>query len=1000
MKKKYILSAVIASSFAISSMAQNTVSGVIKNSTGEPVLGASVYTVGTKKNKVITNKEGAFTIEAEKGEYIVVNLADGLSKRVLVNSDILNICLDELDIVLDNRALLKSKREQTQAISTISGKDIETNSTIDVSNSLFGLIPGLTVKQNTGWTDGGTLMVRGGGSLNGTNPLIIVDGVPRDLKYLNMLDIESISVLKDGAATALWGTRGANGVIIVTTKRGEYNKHNIDVQYTYGMGLPVNQAEYVDGYTYALMKNEALKYDGLAPEYDQTALDAFKNGTDRELYPNVDWQKEALRNHTVNNQLNISFKGGGEKLRYYSVINYKNDYGLLDNSLAEYSDRYTAQMKKYYLNARMNLDIDITQYTLVSLNMYGELYESKRPRTSESDIFSALNHVPSAAFPVKTANGIWASNTRFKLNPIANIADVGYYKMNRRSLQSDLRIRQDLSMITRGLSAEAGISYDNSAVFSEQGTKKAPYEIVSLNRDPATGEYKKNYQIFDNDGAALSISTPGDLLESQFIRTVINAKAMYDRAFGLHSANGALMYSQEYAMSKGRNVTYKRQSYILTAGYNYADKYLLDVVVNHSGTSVLSDGNKFRTYPAVSAGWVLSNESFMKSSTLNYLKLRASWGRSGLDNIDYDLDERFWVGATGYLFRDTPQSMGGLIAGTLPVENLDIEIADKYNVGVDATLWNKLSISADAFMDFRKNTLISTDNLYSEVLGTKTSLMNIGEMKSRGAELAITWKDKIGKDFNYYIGGTFSYIDTEIVENGEGYKPYDYLSKKGDRYGQIYGLEAIGYFNDEQDIADSPKQVFSEVRPGDIKYKDQNGDKIIDENDVVAIGYSSSIPGINYGISLGFEYKGFGIDMVFQGVGQYSRMLNTQSVYWPLRNGNSNLSKWYIEDKVRWTEETKETANVPRLTTLSNNNNFRNSTQWLVDGSFFKLRNLNIYYVLPQEWTKNMKINKCMIFARGNNLFSLDHVKYLNCEDLSLNYPDMMSLYFGVNVNF
>ena len=229
---------------------------------------------------------------------------------------------------------------------------------------------------------------------------------------------------------------------------------------------------------------------------------------------------------------------------------------------------------------------------------------------------------------------------------------------------------------------------------------------------------------------------------------------------------------------------------------------------------------------------------------------------------------------------------------------------------------------------------------------------------------------------------------------------YDYLSKKGDRVGQCYGLEAIGYFNDWEDINNSPSQLFSDVRPGDIKYKDQNGDGRIDDYDVVPIGYSTTVPGIYYGINLGFEYRGFGMDMVFQGVGQFSKMLNVRSVYWPMRNGNSNLTKWYLEDNIRWTEDTKDIATVPRLTTLDNANNFRNSTQWLENGSYFKLRNLNIYYNLPDKWAKAMKMDKCQVYVRANNLFSIDHIKYMNCEDLTINYPDMTSVYFGLNINF
>lgn len=998
MNKRYISVLAVVGLFVFSAMAQQKATGVVKDGQGIPVMGALVSVVGNPTQKSLTDQGGVFTLEVKKGDYIEVVYADEQKKRVWVDGKSMNICLDEKTLLSDNRGKVQSVEEQTQAISVLSGDKLKSNSAFNVGNALYGMLPGLEVIQNTGWTDGATLRVRGGVSLSATGPLVVVDGIPRSLDYLNMLEVESVSVLKDGAATALWGTRGANGVVMVKTKRGQYNTRDIDVNYTYGIGLPVNQPEFVDGYTYAIMKNEALYYDGLPLQFDQVALDKFRDGTDRDAFANTDWLGEALRNHTVNNQLNLSFRGGGKRVRYYSAINYKNDYGILSKDIAKYFDRYDAQMKKYRLDARMSLDIDVTDYTKVALSVFGLMHENNRPRTSEADIFSGLYNVPSGAFSMKNSTGEWGSDNIFKYNPIGRIADVGYYRTDERLLQSDLRVYQDLSLVTKGLKAELGISYDNSATYRETGSKNYAYEAISVIPNLITGEYEL-IRGKGGDDSALSVDNEG--LSSQFMRTVIDGKVAYDRAFGLHAVTGTLQYRQESYVPLERNTTRKRQSYIFTGGYNYANKYLVDVVLNHSGTSVLSNGDKFRTYPAVSAAWVVSNESFWKDvKVVDYLKARASWGRSGNDNIDYDLDERYWVNCGGGLFKDNPSGFGGLHPGNLAIRNLDIERADKYNFGLDMRFLKKLSITLDAFYDKRENILISANNLYSGVIGTGIPQQNIGSVSSRGIDLGMNWEDKAGKDFRYYAGFNLSYLHTKIGENGEGFKPYGYLSRKGDKVGQIYGLEAIGYFNDAADIADSPKQMFSEVRPGDVKYKDQNKDGKIDENDVVSIGHSSTVPGLYYGINLGFEYKGFGVDIVFQGVGQYSRMLNTRSVYWPLRNNNSNLTTWYVENNIRWTEQTKDIANLPRLTTQDNANNFRYSTQWLENGSFFKLRNLNIYYTLPKKWTNKIKMDQCQVYLRGNNLFSLDHVKYLNCEDLSVNYPDLMSLFVGVNINF
>ena len=999
MKKRNISVFAIASMFACVAMAQDTVTGVVKDQHGDPVLGASVTVVGNSSKSTLTDQNGAFSLEAEEGEYLEVNYADSKVTRVWAKGGPLVINLNVDNQLVDNVVRVQSALESTQAISTISGDDIKNNSSHLVSNSLYGMLPGLIVKQKTGWTASPTLMVRGGGSLNGKSPLIVIDGVARIMDYLNMDDVESISVLKDGAATALWGTRGANGVILITTKHGAYQDRDIDISYTHGIGLPINQPEFVDGYTFAKMKNEALYYDGLPLAYDNAALEAFRTGSNPDLYPNVDWLDEAQRKATANNQLNIVIKGGGKKLRYYSAINYKNDFGIFNDAITGNTDRYKSQMKKYHLNARVNLDIDITPYTRANLSLFGVLHEQNRPRTEEKDMFAGLYHVPASAFPVRMSNGMWGSNTIYHYNPIARIMDVGSYKTNDRLLQADFRLFQDLSLVTKGLKAEIGISYDNRAIFRETASKNYLYSMADQVLNPSTGEYETVYTIGGED-KALSFDNKG--LEYQSMRTNIDAKLSYDRAFALHAVNANVIYRQDAHTLSGRNNSSKRQMIALTGGYNYDNRYLVDGVVNFSGTSYLSDGDKFRTYPAVSAAWVMSNEAFMKDNkVLNYFKIRASWGRSGNDgDNEYDLDKRFWESSGGYQTKDNPSGIPGLHPGALPIVGLDIERAEKYNVGFDAVLFDNLSMNLDLYKDKRRKSLITSDNIYSSVIGTALPKQNVGAMNSQGIDLGLNWKSNIGKDFNYYVGGTFSYVDTEVVENGEGYKPYDYLYRKGDKVGQCYGLEAIGYFRDQADIDNSPKQKFSDVRPGDIKYKDQNNDGMIDKYDEVAIGHSTVIPGIYYGLNLGFEYKGFGIDMVWQGVGQYSVNLNTQSVYWPMRNNNSNLTKWYLEDQIRWTEATKDIATVPRLTTQKNDNNFRTSTQWLENGAFLKLRNLNIYYTLPKKWSDAMKMDKCQVYVRGNNLLSFDHVKYMNCEDLSIGQPDLLSLYFGLNINF
>lgn len=882
---------------------------------------------------------------------------------------------------------------QTQAVSTVSAEQLSKDATPNVSNTLYGLLPGLAVMQQTGWTDDAATLLRGC-----QNPLIVVDGFPRPISHLNIAEIESVSVLKDGAATAVWGTRGANGVILITTKRGKYNtKMEVNANYKFGLDFPINQPTFADGYEYALALNEALYYDGLEPQYTREELNAFKSGSNRDLYADTDWMKEGLRKHTVNHQFDITFRGGGKRMRYFTMLNYKNDYGILNEKYAKYSDRYTAQMRKYELGLRMNIDVDITPTTLVQFNMQGQLRERKRPNTNEYDLFGGLFNTPSGAFPMQTSHGYWGSNDILKSNPIAQIADIGYFKENPRTLQADFRIRQDLSILTPGLSLEAAVAYDNNAVYKEEGYKIYQYEVNAPVRNVITDKIEANSKVY-NDNSALTVNCLK--MTEQYINANLEGALKYNRTFGRHGISALGSYRLESERGIGRNNAHKRMYINASAGYSYRDTYLLNVAVNRTGTSVLPEGDKFRTYPAVSAAWILSNESFMKKAiAINYLKLRASYGRSGWDGIDYELNRQYWTYGGAYWFSDANVQADGMKEDKLAMSNLTLEVSDKYNVGLEMQLFNRLSLSADAFYHKSSRILVNADHLISSAIGITLPQQNEGKTEYKGLDLGIDWKDNVNKDFTYYIGGNLSYIQTKIVENGEGYKPWSYLSAKGLPSGQIFGLEAIGYFRDQADIANSPQQMFSEVRPGDIKYKDRNGDRIIDDNDVHAIGYSSTVPEIYYGIKLGFNYKGFGIDALFQGVAHYSKMLNVGSVYWPLRN-NTNVSDWYLHDNIRWTEETKDFANLPRLTTLNNNNNFRNSTQWLVNGDYFKLRNLNIHYNLPQRWISHIKLEQCQFFAQANNLFSMDHVKYMNCEDFTVNYPDMFSVHFGVNIKF
>ncbi len=996
--KKYLYIIGLTFVYSLSAMAQELVTGVVKDASGNPLSGVKVSQVGESRHNVVTDQDGAFSLTVGKGDYVELNYMDLLMKRVKVEGEKMDIVLNtQNDEAVDLGFMKRTEETQTQSVSAIFSDDFYKGATSvsRMNNSLYGLLPGLNLTQGVGWQANSTWRVRGQGGLSGAAPLIIVDGFRRALDDISFEEIESVQVLKDGAATALWGTRGANGVIVVNTKRGKYDSFDIDINYRHGFDLPINEIEMADAYTYAMAQNEALYYDGLPLQYSSHQLEQFKNGSNPYYYPNVNWYKEGTRNFSENNEFNIALRGGGRRVRYLALLDYNNAFGLLNDDWAHYNDRMSTQIRNYVLRLRMNLDVDITASTKMKFNMYGTIRESKRPNTDIDAIYQNFYKVPAAAFPIKTVNNNWGGNTVFGMNPIAQIADVGYVQENVRLLYGDMRLMQDFSMFLKGLTAEVAIGYDNSATFNEVTSKDYRYEISYLSD---AGLPTSNIQ---GENSALQVSSSG--LTKQILRMAIEGKVNYDRTFKDHQIAASVVYRQETEEGLTRGTSYYRQNVMGILGYNYKNRYMADVVANYQGTSVLLDGDKFRFYPAVSVGWNMANEDFMEdASVVDMLKLRASWGRSAYDNgTGYGLGNYYWTGSGKYLFGDAAgTSVSGLREQRLPIHQLNLETADKYNIGIDARLWKNLTATAEFYYDHRKDILV-TNNMVSGMLGVTAAQSNIGEVKSKGVELSLGWNDHIkSHDFSYYVNANWAWNGSEVVEDGQAFQPYDYLYTKGHKVGQLFGLEAIGYFRDEADIANSPTQTFSTVRPGDIKYKDQNGDNQINSEDRVAIGKSTTVPEMVMGLNLGFEYKGFGVDMTFQGVTGITKQLTAAGVHRPLRNGNNNVSMWYLRDNVRWTESTKDIANLPRLSTLSNENNYQTSTQWIEDGSFLKLRNLNVYYTLPQKWSEKMKMDKFTIYARAQNVFSIDKIDYFNCEDITLGYPDVFSVCLGLNINF
>lgn len=890
------------------------------------------------------------------------------------------------------RGISYKLKEATTAGAVVTSKMLEHRTSTVSSNALFGMIPGLQVMQNAGneWDNGATLFVRGAGTSNSTAPLILVDGFERSIENLAVRDIESVTVLKDAASLALYGVRGANGVIYIQTKRGHIGKPVITFDYEFKMGTPVYKPEFVDGYTYAQAVNEGMKNDGLSPRYSQRELDAFRDQTYPEFYPNVNWWEEAIRKHSFGNQANFSMSGGGDVAQYYAQLNYLNDKGILKPT--DWNEGYSTQFKYSKLNFLTNLDVKLGKGTKLQLGVRGDFSESNRPYTTTADIFSDLYHVPSGVMPVKTGHGLWGATTVYKMNPIAAIAGAGYERAQSRNLYADMKLIQNLDFITPGLSAAVRVGFDNEAEYWERNQRKYATEMAVKGWDGANDKYTK----LTEESALDFTSSISDVV----CRFNFNAEVNYGKQWGEHALDAVLFYGMDKLTRRGQN---KGRAFMDVAGqahYTYKGRYLLDVAVSASAASVLDPDDRWGFFPSIGAGWVMSEEDVFKADWLNLLKVRASYGLAGRADFGVNLFRDAYGSGGGYFFgsKDTPNSFSGTKESRLAVNGLTYEKSHKLNVGIDFMAWNKLSMSVDAYYDHRTDILVKGGGKISSVLGLNAPDVNDGVIDSYGVELAAQWQDKIG-DLTYHIGGNFSFNRNEIKEMNEVFRPFDYQQRTGKSVGQLFGYEVEGIYQSQKEIDEREvKQYLSEVVPGDLKIKDQNGDKRIDEYDQVAIGYSNLNPEIYYGFNLGAEYKGFGFMALFQGVGNYSTVLDTKSVYRPLMSNNT-ISQHYYDN--RWSESNPN-GKYPRLTTASSKNNYNNNSLWIADASYLKLRTLEVFYNLPQSWVSKVPgVEQARFFVRGHDLFSLNHLDGVcDPEAVGATHPLMRQYTFGVNLRF
>ena len=1004
MKKYKILALAIFACVTLNGWAQSedNVTGRVLDEKGKPVAGALVSVEENPLVRVATDKNGRFEITAVKGSRLKVQTGDDAMKVVKIENG------SELTVVMDYSSekvnygfgLQQTNAESTGAVSTVYAENIDKSSAFSIGNSLYGNVLGLTTMQSTGvvWEQMPSMYIRGLKTLNGNNGiLLVVDGLERDnnwqaLKYITPEEVESVSVLRDAAALALYGYRGVNGVVNIVTKRGKYDTREINFSYDHAFNYMTRKPELADAYTYASALNEALTNDGKQVRYSQNELNAFKNGTSPYLYPNVNWWEEVFRDRGASDIATLSFRGGSTKMRYYTMMNLQNNRGFIKNF--DTNADYSTQEKYSKANFRTNLDIDLSPKTKMQANIMGMLNEFSRPGMGSDNLISKLYQLPSAAFPIRTESGLWGGNTTWgeNWNPVALTEGRAYSKGHTRGLYADMSLRQDLSSLTKGLGASVRIGYDNLASYWENHTKGYKYGMASVasweNGLPIAGE-----EITGGKDTEMS----GDSkLDWQYRAFNFQMNVDWQRQFGVHSLYSMLLYTYKYDNAKGINNTFYRQNAGWYTHYGFKNRYFADFTLMASASNLLAPDHRWNVSPTVGLAWLISNEKFMQSqNVVDFLKLRASFGMLNTDNIP---GNGYWNetvgGGNGYPINNNFGGDGGWHEGRLASVNGTTEKAYKYNAGVDATLFKGLTLTVDGFYERRSDIWVSSDGQNSAVLGASGSYVNAGIVDSWGTEIGANYYKKMG-NVELNLGGTFTYNRSKIIEMLEEPAAYDYTRSTGNPVGQIFGLQAIGYFVDQADIDNSLPQQFGPVKAGDIKYKDMNGDKVINSDDRVAMGYNSTCPEIYYSFSLGLEWKGLGFSAQFQGVGNYTAILSG-TYYRPLVD-NTTISNYVYRN--RWTPETPN-ARFPRLTTETVDNNLQTSSLWLADRSFLKLRNCEVYYKLPSSWLNRFWVKNAKVYVRGVDLLCFDSIDQLDPEAMNNSYPATRSIHVGLSVGF
>lgn len=856
--------------------------------------------------------------------------------------------------------------------------DLQKTIVSPIYGTFTGRLAGLLTSQNSGepGNDGYSL------SLRGQEPLVLLDGVAQSFSSINPEQIESVTVLKDALATAMLGIRGANGAILITTKKGHVGPQTISFKALGGVSQPTYLPQTLDAYNYSVLFNEALSNAGRPEAYSSEALEAYRTGSDPLRYPNINWQDEILKKHTAYSRYNLEIAGGRTSARYFVSMDYLNQPGLF-NTQNDALYNTNSSYKRYVL--RSNVQVDLSKSITTTLGIFGRLQETNEPGATTSTLYSNIISTPANAYPIFNSNGSYAASTNYRYNIYAQNYESGYRPGQTRDFRIDLSIKGKLDAIAKGLWIKTSGTINSYLVQSINRSKNA---ILFMENMSANGE-SSYFQFNDPGDQSNSIST-----DSQNRVFYTEVAVGYSTKVNKNNFEGQILANNDFRHIN-RDLPYNIKGVSAKGAYNYDEKYIAEVALAYNGTKErYPTGKGFGFFPAVGVGYVISNEDFLKDiNWLTNLKFRSSFGRVGNFNTSYYGYNQYYNTTGGYNFGDTPASAGGIAQNTIANTFLTWEKADKFNIGLDASmLKNKLSFTAEYFNNKYFDQLQSIGN-NTAITGVDYANQNIGISRYSGLEFDVNYKNKI-RDFNYFIAPNLTILKTKVVYQDEVSREYSYQFRTGMPVGQRFGYISDGLFQSEAEILNSPTPSDYGIKPGDIKYLDLNNDGFINADDQTAIGTTK--PSIYYGVNLGLNWKNFDFSALLQGMFNNDVYLSG-SYMWAFQGIQGQAFEHHLN---RWTPTTAATATYPRLSLGNNLNNDAVSSYWVKSGDYLRLKSIELGYKLPTPLVKKVRLSGVRVFINGTNLFTFSGLDHMDPENYNALYPIQKMLNAGLNVKF